>query len=82
MRCVKCVPGESTPTSAERMSLPDVRLTMTRDMYRLLLAQETNKDVAASNAESNGVSSGVSAAAAQEADAMKSRVHELERVRF
>lgn len=58
------------------------------DMYRLLLAQETNKDISASSAGADGGvgggdggrQSGATAAAAQEAEAMKSRVHELERV--
>lgn len=57
-------------------------------MYRLLLAQETNKDTSSSGAGGGGgggggdggQSSGATAAAAQEAEAMKSRVHELERV--
>lgn len=50
------------------------------DMYRVLLAQETNKDASASSG-TGGASSAAAAAAAQELEAMKSRVHELERVR-
>lgn len=52
------------------------------DMYRVLLAQETNKDIDASRRD-GGASSGEAAfatAAQQESEAMKSRVHELERV--
>lgn len=52
-------------------------------MYRVLLAQETNKDPSSSNGGGAGSSSSpaANAAAAQELEAMKSRVHELERVR-
>ncbi len=49
-------------------------------MYRVLLAQETNKDASTSSG-AGGPSSAAAAAAAQELEAMKSRVHELERVR-
>ena len=52
------------------------------DMYRLLLAQETSKDMQeGAGANGGGGSSRSSIAAAQELEATKSRVHELERVR-
>ncbi|CAM9345119.1 unnamed protein product [Scytosiphon promiscuus] len=58
-----------------------VAITQSRDMYRVLLAQETNKDPSSSNGVGGGSSSSpaANAAAAQELEAMKSRVHELER---
>lgn len=48
-------------------------------MYRLLLAQETNKDVSSSGGE-GAVSSAEAAAAKEESEALKSQVHELQRV--
>lgn len=52
------------------------------DMYRVLLAQETNKDLAASadGGGERGPSAATVKAAVEEAEAMRSRVHELERV--
>lgn len=52
---------------------------MPSDMYRMLLAQETNKEIASSG-DAGGPAGAALAAAKEECDAMRSQVHEFERV--
>lgn len=49
------------------------------DMYRMLLAQETNKEIASSGGAGDAGGAAL-AAAKEECDAMRSQVHEFERV--